>query len=578
MNNDLDKTIAALDAAINECDKLEQAGWTPPPVDDEGQKTIIDLMYKACRVNRNGERKKVVMENGDIAYTLSPEEATWLEHASANGGFERPYTLIQALIRGDTDTAIEILLETVRKPALLNKKKAVPKGPDAFATLQGIGQFPNNPWFNDYCGAQMQAGPDWDKKGAWKKNSLGDLIRRRDYPKGGTSTAFIHALDAAEVMTNQLQQEVLERLGPFTLDVSLAITATLCDPRNKVYPLQGAVLVTTEKILAYKKFQQRGERRTDMEQRVEQAMKDLGCLRVTFNKVKVDKREAITLPNAKLFDIQETLREQQEIDGTWTVIEKGWWVRAGIWEQFFLTPNQRLWIAYGAIEVLQLSHRDNRPADQIAKALWIELFICPAGTWHTDGPIKKQIGPLLEKIGFLLTTDQRAKGWYGRLRANFEAAAAQLIAKGAIVSWDYLPGCPNELDQSPDAAQAWLDAWVVFTDPATVAAHERKQLRTENAQKRAELEANARQLREARKVSHKRRKQPATGTARPEPTETEPVTAATFRRWRTENGIQQGEAARRLKVDQSFISLIERGKRPISPELAGRLRKLMDSP
>ena len=503
---------------------------------------------------------------------------TKLAKELADGLIQLPPQLLKALEPGDTTPDKELIpylqmIKVIPKQAV----PRTPKGPDAFATLQGIGQFPNNHWLNDYCGSQMQAGTDWDKKGAWQPNSLGDFIRRRDYPKGGTSTAFIHALDAAEVMTNQLQQEVLERLGAFTLDVSLAITATLCDPRNKVYPLQGAVLVTTDKILAYKKFQRWGKEKREMEQRVEQAMKDLQRLRLSFNKVKIDKREAITLPNAKLFDIQETIREQQEIDGTWTVIEKGWWVRAGIWEQFFLTPNQRLWISYGAIEVLQLSHRDNRPADQIGKALWIELFICPAGTWHTDGPIKKQISPLLEKIGFLLTIDQRAKGWYGRLRANFEAAATQLIDKGAIVTWEYLPGCPEPLDQSPGAAQAWLDAWVVFTDPATVAAHERRLLKTENAKKRAELEADARQVREARKKGRGTRKSPATVAARPKATEAEPITAATFRRWRVENGIQQGEAARKLRVDQSFISLIERGKRPISPELTARLQALMNT-
>ncbi len=313
-----------------------------------------------------------------------------------------------------------------------------------------------------------------------------------------------------------------------------------------------------------------------MERKVEQAMQDLQRLCVDFNQVKVDNREAITLRKAKLFDIHEVIREQQEIDGSWTLIEKGWYVRAGIWQGVFLTPNQRLWISYGAEEVLQLSHRDNRPADQIAKALWVELFICPAGTWHTDGPIKKQVGPLLEKIGFLLTAEQRGKGWYGRLRANFEAAAAQLITKGAVYAWEYI-GCPEQLDQSPGAAQKWLDAWVVFTDPATITVQERRLLKTANAQKRAALETEARQVREARNKGRGTRKRTATEAPQTEPTEAEPITAAAFRRWRTENGIQQAEMARRLGVDQSFISLIERGKRLIGPELVTKLRALMDN-
>lgn len=452
---------------------------------------------------------------------------------------------------------------------------AVPKikAPDAFATLPGLGRFSNQPWMHDYYTGQMQAGKDFDKKGQWQPNTQGDLIRRKEYKGGGTSTAIIRALDDADAMNAHLQQEVLERLGPFTLDVSLAFTAALCDPRNKVYPLKGAVLVTTEKILAYKKFRQRGERREEAERKVEQAVKDLQRYRLSFNQVKIDKREAITIPQARLFDIQEVIREQQEIDGTWAVIEKGWWVRPGIWEQFFLTDNQRLWFSYGAIEALQLSHCDNRPVDQIAKLLWVELFICPGGTWHTDGPKDVQIGPLLERTGLLLKQEHRGKDWYWKLRANVEAAATQLIVKGAIVAWEYLPGCPLLLNQSPGAAELWLDAWIRFKDPASVAASERNRLPA-TAQKRAELEDRARELREAR---GKKRRKPQTRKAQPLPP-TEPITAAAWKQWRNERGIQQAEAARHLGVDQSFISLIERGKRLINPELAAKLREMMDSP
>lgn len=60
-------------------------------------------------------------------------------------------------------------------------------------------------------------------------------------------------------MNEQLQQQVLERLRAFTADVTLAVIATMCDPRNKEFPLREPVLVvTTDRILEYKKFQQRG--------------------------------------------------------------------------------------------------------------------------------------------------------------------------------------------------------------------------------------------------------------------------------------------------------------------------------
>ena len=217
-------------------------------------KKALELLGEPIQVERNPE------------FTAQTEMQIVFSYA--------PDTLLQA--------AWEMLQEPDKKK--LNKqavpKKPLPNGSDAFATLQGLGRVSNTPWMNDYYGAQMQAGEDCDKKGYWLPNSQGEKTLRKEYPRGGTSTALIRGLDAAEAMNNQLRQEVLERLGPFTLDVSLAFTAALCDPRNKVYPLQGAVLVTTKKILAYKKFQQRGERREEMERKVEQAVKDLQRLRI----------------------------------------------------------------------------------------------------------------------------------------------------------------------------------------------------------------------------------------------------------------------------------------------------------
>ena len=177
-------------------------------------------------------------------------------------------------------------------------------------------------------------------------------------------------------------------------------------------------------------------------------------------------------------------------------------------------------------------------------------------------------------VHLLLKQEHRGKDWYWKLRANVEAAATQLISKGAIVAWEYLPGCPLQLDQSPGAAQDWLDSIIRFKDPATVAASERKRL-PETAQKRAELEDQARALREARGGKGRNSR---TRKAQPAPVPTEPITAATWKQWRNERGIQQAEAARRLGVDQSFISLIERGKRLINPELAAKLRAMMDNP
>lgn len=444
------------------------------------------------------------------------------------------------------------------------------KGPDAFAKLDGLGRFSNSHFVGDHLGAQLQ-------KDAWEKNTQGERVLRKEYPNGGVSTALIRALDETDAMNEQLQQQVLERLGPFTADVTLAVIATMCDPRNKEFPLKEPVLVTTDRILEYKKFQQRGERREEMERKIEQAMKDIQRLYLDFDRVKVDKREAVTIRNEQLFYAKEFIREQQLVDGTWVVVEKGWKVTPGIWQHHFMNPTQRLWFSHGARGIMELSNSDKRPVDQLAKLLWMTLLICPGGTWHLDEPRIVDIESVLQEIGKLPTPDNRDKNWYRELRDTFDAALEKLVQMGALFEWHYLPGCPLLLDATPGAALLWLASQLSFTDPAAVAAKEREHL-PPVAQKRAALEDLAREVRAARKAKGYRRKRKVVEQAPlPMPEAAGTITAAELKQWRNERGIQQGQMAQWLGVTQVYFSYMERGKRPITTELTQKLQGAMEN-
>ena len=464
-------------------------------------------------------------------------------------------------------------LRDEHKPAVpkppQSPNKQTEKGPNAFAKLNGLGRFSNSHFVGDHLGAQLQ-------KDTWEKNTQGQMVLRKEYPNGGVSTALIRGLDETDAMNEQLQQQVLERFGPFTADVTLAVIATMCDPRNKEFPLKAPVLVTTDRILEYKKFKQRGERREEMERQVEQAMKDIPRLCLDFDRVKVDKRQAVTLRNDRLFYASEVIREQQLVDGTWIVVEKGWRVTPGNWQFEFMNPTQRLWFSHGARGIMELSYSDKRPVDQLAKLLWMTLLICPTGTWHLDEPRTVDIEPLLQRIGVLSNPDSRDKNWYRGLRETFDAAMDKLVQMGALFEWHYLPGCPPLLDATPGVAQRWLEAKLSFTDPAAVTAKEREHLPA-LAQKRAALEDQAREVRAARKPKGYKRK-PRAQAPLPMPEPTGMITAAELKQWRNERGIQQAEMARRLGVTQQYFSYMERGKRAITAKLTKKLQTLMDSP
>ncbi len=517
--------------------------------------------------------------------TAEDDDPFFMDIAQLDDGFvyllpkNEPFKTALAALVKDSELSIEdavMVLISDRLAALIKTEKPqsrdrrTEKGPDAFAKLDGLGRFSNSHFVGDHLGAQLQ-------KDAWEKNTQGQMALRKEYPNGGVSTALIRPLDETDALNEQLQQQVLERLGPFTADVTLAVIATMCDPRNKEFPLKEPVLVTTDRILEYKKFQQRGERREEMERQVEQAMKDVQRLYLDFDRVKVDKREAVTIRNEQLFYAKEFIREQQLVDGTWIVVEKGWKVTPGMWQHQFMNPTQRLWFSHGARGIMELSHSDKRPVDQLAKLLWMTLLICPTGTWHLDEPRTVGIESLLQRIGVWSEPDSRDKNWYRDLRDTFDAALEKLVQMGALFEWHYLPGCPPSLDATPGVAQRWLESKLSFTDPAAVAAKEREHL-PPVAQKRAALEDQAREVRAARKAKGYRRKRKVAEQAPlpiPEPTGT--ITAAELKQWRNERGIQQAEMARRLGVSQRYFSYMERGERSITAELNAKLQAMMDS-
>jgi DNA-binding XRE family transcriptional regulator len=213
----------------------------------------------------------------------------------------------------------------------------------------------------------------------------------------------------------------------------------------------------------------------------------------------------------------------------------------------------------------------------MAKAFWVSLFICPAGTWHLDEPKVIQVRLLLDTNGFLLQKEHRNKDWYWQLRRNFEAALDTLVQKGAAVDWHYLPGCPPDTDQTPGAAENWLDAKISVTDPAAVPAEQRPACLPPEAQQRAALIDQAKAER-VDKLAKGYRRKPKAQAPLPMAEPTGTITAAALKQWRNERGYQQGEMARRLDVTQQYYSLMEREKRPITGELTRKLQVLMNSP
>jgi len=71
--------------------------------------------------------------------------------------------------------------------------------------------------------------------------------------------------------------------------------------------------------------------------------------------------------NDRLFDIVRVEKYKQSPTGEKKTIAVAWSVRAGQWAQYFLTPNGLRQVCYVSKKLLELSHRDDRKAEQISQ-------------------------------------------------------------------------------------------------------------------------------------------------------------------------------------------------------------------
>ncbi len=473
------------------------------------------------------------------------------------------------------------LKQELRKPAV----PKAPKGQDP-TDADGLLTMPVNHYVKEHLEAQMQAGKNWLDKGIWEENPQGGppSIHKR-YSDGGRVHITISGaeFEAAEQAAEQIQaavQATMEQYGALSIDVTLALLAILGDPRQVHYPIETAVYLSTKTILKNKAFERYGKDGRLMEKQVADIMNALSKLRLYFRGVKVDSREALTLPEGKLFEIEKSYKEQMDIDGKWVIVETGWVVRIGIWATVFLKPGVRIWLCDIARDVLALDHRDNRQAAQMAKFIWVRFLGPMGGRQNEKGPVQVRVRVLLEAIGFLLVEAKRSKDWYRRTRENMERAFEKLRFLGALAKWFYSDDCPNIEDRKAYTGHSneekWLDSFVTLIDPAILSEKERRLLLPKPKNKEDPIH---RALVRAARIDEQRANRGKPGPkGEPKPRRERlapakqtplanaqerlkfPETRAALKSKRLSLGLLQGELARQLGISRQTYGNIERGE------------------
>jgi len=400
-------------------------------------------------------------------------------------------------------------------------------------------------------------GKNWRDKGIWGIDPY-DGVARVMEPVGGHSSVLIWVDPKIEYEESSFTSEdmaaYIESLSPLTTDVALAVLAALGESED---PFNKAVKITVDDIIKLKGIKAWGLQKEELIKRIDQEMKNLQRLRFEIHSMpSPDPNTGKWVPeghsweNDRLFDIVRVEKYKQSPTGEKKTIAVAWSVRAGQWAQYFLTPNGLRQVCYVSKKLLELSHRDDRKAEQLAKKIgqYVSLLKWRLGLGQD---LIFKIGNLCHAIGELPEQEQKP----GRFRDSFETALNLLTENGIFERIDYGPDKFNDYERTKGWLSRWLNYTITFILP------------TDEAPEKPQ--ADLPQLPEAPNTEPKRQKK--SRKARRKPKKEDHFDGTVLRSARQQKNITQEELAQYLGITRKQLSLIENNK--VKPS-AGTLKKI----
>lgn len=400
-------------------------------------------------------------------------------------------------------------------------------------------------------------GKNWRDKGIWGIDPY-DGVARVMEPVGGHSSVLIWVDPKIEYEESSFTSEdmaaYIESLSPLTTDVALAVLAALGESED---PFNKAVKITVDDIIKLKGIKAWGLQKEELIKRIDQEMKNLQRLRFEIHSMpSPDPNTGKWVPeghsweNDRLFDIVRVEKYKQSPIGEKKTIAVAWSVRAGQWAQYFLTPNGLRQVCYVSKKLLELSHRDDRKAEQLAKKIgqYVSLLKWRLGLGQD---LTFKIGNLCHAIGELPEQEQNP----GRFRDSFETALNLLTENGIFERIDYGPDKFNDYERTKGWLSRWLNYTITFILPTDEAPEE--------------PQADLPQLPEAPNTEPKRQRK--SRKARRKPKKEDPFDGTVLRSARQQKNITQEELAQYLGITRKQLSLIENNK--VKPS-AGTLKKI----
>lgn len=436
--------------------------------------------------------------------------------------------------------------------------------PNAFS--DGCGQIPNNPLVAAAFAAVFKGGSKARSLiNGWEADENGRLRYRHIGRRGGEiSVYFDDSNPEGSTSHSPLAKQIscIESLNPLTADVLFAILAQLCEKSSgnrTFYPLSTPVLISTNAILKYKNIQRWGWERSDLRRRIKQELELIRQLRFDIIQfpswdpgIKSWNHKGVSAIGDKIVDLVDFDEITMVLDNREKLVDAMWSARVGHWSRWWLNTQAKVWLGEIPIDLLELDHRANRGAANLAKKIGLGTTVLLEAL-KSRSYIERRVDHLLEAIGELPIKEARDSHWAGRTRDRFDEALIRLQEAGifAKVEWPKGDG-PGDLDRN----KGWVNRWL----ESKIKIHRR------NAVVREEQPG----AKQGRQWSPKRRKS-RNGSAKMDAG----LSGRAIRKRRIEESLTQEQLARKLNISNAYLSKIENQKVPITKDVMQRLSEYL---
>lgn len=437
--------------------------------------------------------------------------------------------------------------------------------PNAFA--DGISQIPNNPLIAATFSAIFKGGPKARTLiNGWETDADG-VLKYRHIGRRGGEIAVYFATDEKDIVKGRpslgVQISAVESLAPLTADVLLATLAQICEKgggNRSFFPLTTPVLISTNAILKYKNIQRWGWERSDLRRRVKQELELISRLRFDVLQfpswdpaIKTWNHKGVSVLGDKIIDLMDGDEITLVLNNREKLVDAMWGVRIGHWGRWWLNAQAKVWLGEVPQNVLELDHRANRGAANLAKKIGLSTTILLEAL-KSRSYIERRIDHLLEAIGELPIREARDSHWAGRTRDRFDEALMRLQEEGVFSKVDWPTGDgPGDLDRH----KGWVDRW----------------LGSKIKIYRKNYQANA----ESEKFEKKRKRHGRGRTSRTAPRVNQDFSGAALRKQRVAASMTQTQLAQRLNISNAYLSKIENQKVPISVGMMSKLSQFLRS-